>query len=329
MDGPAYVVQCWAAGCLDALAWPSSFAVIYGSKRIRTNAVKCVVLNGLIFLGSLYFFNNAIKPLLLFILSITGSRPAASTDTASVVVDYILGGTYYVLWVYPIYCLSFLLNSIWYQEIADAAYLLQIGRPVAAGNKNESVLRSISARVADEIFRMGLQLVFVLQMGLIKAIPGIGPPVAFVFMSWLYALYCFEYKWINKGWSLERRLDYFERHWAYLCGFGVPFACGTFFFPHLVDAGAFALLFPSYIIMANSASPRPDSTEDAAGRRTSPERLPIFKQAKWLNTLLLRVIPRLKRSAAAASGPGDTRVEGLVRIAQTSTGSEMARAAHK
>lgn len=24
-----------------------------------------------------------------------------------------------VLWMYPIYCISFILNTIWYQEIAD------------------------------------------------------------------------------------------------------------------------------------------------------------------------------------------------------------------
>lgn len=26
---------------------------------------------------------------------------------------------YQVLWMYPIYCISFILNTIWYQEIAD------------------------------------------------------------------------------------------------------------------------------------------------------------------------------------------------------------------
>lgn len=26
---------------------------------------------------------------------------------------------YQALWMYPIYCISFILNTIWYQEIAD------------------------------------------------------------------------------------------------------------------------------------------------------------------------------------------------------------------
>jgi hypothetical protein len=32
---------------------------------------------------------------------------------------------YQVLWMYPIYCISFILNTIWYQEIADDGTLLQ------------------------------------------------------------------------------------------------------------------------------------------------------------------------------------------------------------
>jgi etoposide-induced 2.4 mRNA len=34
-----------------------------------------------------------------------------------------------VLWMYPIYCISFILNTIWYQEIADDAYFQQHGKP--------------------------------------------------------------------------------------------------------------------------------------------------------------------------------------------------------
>ncbi|CAG8760960.1 10110_t:CDS:2, partial [Ambispora leptoticha] len=35
---------------------------------------------------------------------------------------------YQLLWVYPIFLLSFFLNSMWYQQIADRAYTLQYDR---------------------------------------------------------------------------------------------------------------------------------------------------------------------------------------------------------
>jgi len=51
-------------------------------------------------------------------------------------------------------------------------------------------------------------------------------------MTWIYAFYSFEYKWINKGWTLEKRIDYFEERWAYFIGFGkdLDFSSSFFFF---------------------------------------------------------------------------------------------------
>ncbi len=37
-------------------------------------------------------------------------------------------------------------------------------------------------------------------------------------MSWLYALYCFDYKWSLHSVPLEARLRFFEQHWAFFAG---------------------------------------------------------------------------------------------------------------
>jgi hypothetical protein len=52
------------------------------------------------------------------------------------------------------------------------------------------------------------------------------------------------YKWSLLGWSLEYRLKYFERHWAYFLGFGAPAVTLSLVFPKFISLGIFALAFP-------------------------------------------------------------------------------------
>ena len=94
------------------------------------------------------------------------------------------------------------------------------------------------------MYRAILVAFFLLQTVLSYLIPVIGPAASFIHLSWLYSLYCFEYKWSLAGWSLERRLAHLEQNWAYFAGFGSPFTLATFFVPNFVSKGIFALLFP-------------------------------------------------------------------------------------
>lgn len=66
----------------------------------------------------------------------------------------------------------------------------------------------------------------------------------FMLSSWLYAMYCFEYKWSMHGWGAERKLHQLEKYWPYFAGFGCPFTLATLFVPNFVSKGIFALLFP-------------------------------------------------------------------------------------
>lgn len=45
-----------------------------------------------------------------------------------------------------------------------------------------------------------------------------GPPVKFVMLSWLNALYSFDYKWSLMKRSLQERMLHFETHWAFFAG---------------------------------------------------------------------------------------------------------------
>eukprot|EP00879_Flechtneria_rotunda_P027198 GHRR01029079.1.p1 GENE.GHRR01029079.1~~GHRR01029079.1.p1 ORF type:complete len:159 (-),score=18.49 GHRR01029079.1:658-1134(-) len=39
-----------------------------------------------------------------------------------------------------------------------------------------------------------------------------------LFLSWLYAYYCYDYKWSLQGKHLPARLSYFEANWAFFAG---------------------------------------------------------------------------------------------------------------
>ena len=45
-----------------------------------------------------------------------------------------------------------------------------------------------------------------------------GTPLNFVLLSWLYALYSFDYRWTLQATKLEHRVGLFETHWAFFGG---------------------------------------------------------------------------------------------------------------
>lgn len=45
-----------------------------------------------------------------------------------------------------------------------------------------------------------------------------GAPANFVLLSWLNALYSFDYKWSLTNRSLQERMHFFEHHWAFFAG---------------------------------------------------------------------------------------------------------------
>ncbi|TMW68796.1 hypothetical protein Poli38472_006264 [Pythium oligandrum] len=265
------------------------------SRLICVSSAKCFVLNGLIFLGSIYFFDRAVIPVIHLFGEILQRSVAATPTHADDVRDRVDGFVfllYQVLWMYPIYCISFILNTIWYQEIADDAYMQQHGKPSPS---------PVADMIRDEMYRAILVAFFLLQTVLSYLLPVVGPLVSFIHLSWLYSLYCFEYKWSLAGWSLEKRLGHLEQNWAYFAGFGAPFTLATFFVPNFVSKGIFALLFPVFLLLAIACDP-PVEGDGAA------QKLPVFRFSRWWTLQFLRRIGKAtglqtKKSKARSARP--------------------------
>lgn len=112
----------------------------------------------------------------------------------------------------------------------------------------------------------------------------IGSITSLVFMSILYALYSFEYKWFNNGWDTPRRLYTIEHNWTYFLGFGLPLALLTFISSsYFVNGIIFSVLFPFFIVSANEA-------ELTRGLCEHP--LPFFKFTIWLTNSITKLLFR-------------------------------------
>ncbi|KAI8890411.1 hypothetical protein K501DRAFT_319746 [Backusella circina FSU 941] len=139
-----------------------------------------------------------------------------------------------------------------------------------------------------------------------------GSVLAFFICCIVMSYYCFEYKWIHQDWSIEQRMIYAEQHWAYCLGFGLPATIVTFFLSTLRSGGVFALVYPSYVIMASVATPLPEMVGNDPSIHTTPHnvslsnsdfalpfRIPVFFGVRLMNQLIVNGIRVLGGSRGA------------------------------
>ena len=62
-----------------------------------------------------------------------------------------------------------------------------------------------------------------------KVVCHAGYPAYWVLVSWLYALYSFDYKWSLTNKQLLQRILFFERHWAFFAGLPSTMSLHTWF----------------------------------------------------------------------------------------------------
>ncbi|THG05333.1 hypothetical protein TEA_003006 [Camellia sinensis var. sinensis] len=136
----------------------------------------------------------------------------------------------YVLWFYPLYIFSFIISSMWYNDIAKYGFLANAksgntvtelsSSPKATQTDKPTDLGGVMIGIAEQVYSVLLLNVFFLEVFVTGYIPYFGKVLNFLLLSWMYAYYCFEYKWNFSGLSLDKRLDFFESNWAFFAGFG-------------------------------------------------------------------------------------------------------------
>lgn len=210
--------------------------------------IECCALNGGVFYSSMIIFDNVLLPLLWILLTqMLGENSGIGLTVWSWMQPF-LSILFGMIWVMPLFFLSRIVNSLWFQvctksdflfrlpihisvlstsfllslqDIADSAYKFRKGRP--------QLIPSSSKLIADVLFSLVVQILFLVQSMVVRLLPidYVGVILCFVHLCLLYSLYSFEYKWFNMGWELHKRLTYIETNWPYFIGFGMPLAILT------------------------------------------------------------------------------------------------------
>eukprot|EP00727_Mastigamoeba_balamuthi_P011761 m51a1_g7207 hypothetical protein (322) ;mRNA; f:220559-222133 len=254
---------------------------LWSDALLRGLVARCLAANGVVFLGSLFVFDRVIEPALAAVL---GPRPVLPPVLFSI--------AYKVLWLYPVYLFCFVASSSWHAQIADRAFTFRYGaskNSVSIGGLAESVYKVL-------IYCACVVETFVLD----EAVPFVGPVVAFALTSWVYSLLCIDAKWTLKtSWRFPKRMEEFQRRWAFFLGFGTPFTLTCYFFPLLVNCGVYAILFPIFEIIAVMTDER---------RRETPPLGPLYKAETGCGSLAIfrpstRLVDLCKRGVVALLSP--------------------------
>ncbi|XP_004485465.1 protein EI24 homolog [Cicer arietinum] len=309
----------WLEGLREACCLHRVLILCLRSRSLLVRTGQCFLLNGFIFLGSIFVLNSVVIPALWWILPDQCSQLVSHKLCA-------LGGIlkfysflrlaliqlFYAFWFYPLYVFSIVLSTIWYNDIAKYGYAA-MGRSkltvdkVSSQNdtlttqnayqaKRPSGLGGVMIGIGEQVYSMLLLSVFFLEVYATGFIPYIGKVLNFLLLAWMYAYYCFEYKWNFNEVSLDRRLDYFESYWPFFAGFGSPCVLAIFFFSPLVSYGIMAILFPLFVLTATGSEAEQEiSFEKYKWRAAGVERLPIFYVADNVSMWMLSLLPLDKR----------------------------------
>lgn len=297
----AQLVMLWWAGFTEACCLNRVIFFCKRSRILLKRTGQCFLLNGCIFLGSIFFVEFMITPILQWILPVNSQHQdvmdvprcpiTEAYERFYLLLQAILVTLFNVLWFYPMYIFSFIISSIWYNEIAKQACIvmkqcekdqqkLNSGKEKVLSRKtsiNRDGLEGMTLMIGEQIYSVLMLIVFFIEVAGVGYIPYIGKILNFILQSWIYAYYCFEYKWNFVEWSLDERIYFFEKNWAFFAGFGSPCVLATFFSSSLISSGIMAILFPLFVLSATAADP--EQVIDSFSRRWARSRLgqvPLF-----------------------------------------------------
>lgn len=297
LDGCVGGARCVALGVRDSLlgALPV-LQLVRRNEKFRKQLLQCVFLNGVILLLSILIFDYLLLPAIQSIAGLAYGMVSNSSESGILAwLGTILWYTFTGFWVMPLFWISKPINSIWFQDIASTAFEERTKQRQTKSRRTKaeaasSLTLTISRFIADLLFSVVLEMLFLMQAMLVGLLPAVGSALSVLHMALLYALYAFEYKWIQQGWIVHQRVLYVEKNWPYFLGFGLPLAVLTFLPSSLfVSACIFAVSFPLFIVSANEAKPAHSALPQA----------PIFNVAVALsNKLFNRGTPAIMNSSA-------------------------------
>lgn len=144
-ESAKYIAGSFFKGFCDANAWQHVFFALYVSPAVRKALIKCFILNGVVIVGLTLLVNQLITPylskLVHYLLEKVPEGVVSYTgflySHADSILHLAINSAYNILWLYPLYALSFLLNAMWYRDIAQKVLvtMAQSGTPVVGQSR--------------------------------------------------------------------------------------------------------------------------------------------------------------------------------------------------
>ena len=228
----------------------AAITVVQSSQKVRVIISRCVILNGVIITLGMFLFGHFVRPLIQYMYgSLYVTMIGGDVDKFSSSLVQTVDVTFDVLWIVPLYWISKPINSLWFQEIADFLFK----KTDTSKNHTAKKDSTPSGLIADFLFSVLVEFIFLLQATLALSFPYIGYGLCVFLLSVLYALYAFEYKWFGQGISIQERIHRVEKNWPYYCGFGIVLCLLTLYpLSATISAAIFSLFFPVMIIGAHT-----------------------------------------------------------------------------
>ncbi|GAB2279082.1 hypothetical protein Dimus_039325 [Dionaea muscipula] len=300
----------WLEGFREACCLHRVIILCHRSRRLLIRTGQCFLLNGFIFLGSVFILKSFAIPTLQWILpDVCPHVEFQEICTSSLVLKLysvlrmVLIWLLHLCWFYPLYAFSIVLSTIWYNDIARHGFEA-MGKYKPTARKEDSTgensvyrdkpagVEGIMIGIGEQVYSVLLLSFFFLEVSATGFLPYIGKAINFLLLSWMYAYYCFEYKWNFSGVSLDKRLDFFESNWAFFAGFGNPCVLAIFFFPPLESYAVMATLFPLFVLTATSSeADQLVNSKRKIWRGAELGRVPIFYIADTFSMWILSFLP--------------------------------------
>jgi etoposide-induced 2.4 mRNA len=234
-------------GIYDSISIHLIFVFYLRNNVIMKRISQCFILNGGLFVGSILFVNYVLIPLVL--MPISSFLISHSTSFSITSIQLFISFIYNILWVYPIYILSFILNSIWYKEIAEEG--LRTESKITINKfKNEHKFKSILYQIAGDGIKLLNMNWFFLQSILVSYIPYIGNTIYILHLALFHSMCCFDYRWSSQNITWNQRKLIMHSYWPYFLGFGLTPAILQVYIPSFVGTGLYAMIYPIFILLS-------------------------------------------------------------------------------
>ena len=245
------VVAAAKRGFLDSISFHRAVVVIVRSPKVRSKLVQCLLLNGLIFLGSILVFHWILGPLLSRIISTVLPQRNAAPEIGSIISLWV-SWVYYSLWIAPLYIMTFILNTLWYRDIAVESVEF-FSRHAATSSSTppaqSGAQASIPGQIADILLRSLFNVVYLCYLTVLARYRILYA----VSLAFLISFNAFEFKYRNL--SFNQKVNLVESNWVYFLSFSIWVAVLVTEFPTMVENGLLGVLFPFLLINASSAGP--------------------------------------------------------------------------